>query len=69
MIALRLFPLSVASACAVCFGNAANAFGFFKGIAISIALLLGVTFSLLGGIALAMFHLEKNRAAAERGRL
>lgn len=52
-----------ASACAVCFGQADGKDGLFNGFWWAILLLLAVTMSLVGGIAYALWSVERGRAA------
>lgn len=63
-----LFPLllqpQLASACAVCFGQSGQT-GLASGLFWGISILLAFTFLILGGLALAVLRIEKNRAAAE----
>jgi hypothetical protein len=53
-----------AQACAVCFGKSDNA-GLIKGITLGIFVLLAFTFSMMGGIFMAVRRIEQDRAAAE----
>jgi hypothetical protein len=59
--ALLLAPRA-AGACAVCFGGADTQKGFFDGLGWAIVILLAVTLSLVGGIAYALWTVEKARA-------
>lgn len=54
-----------AAACPVCFGAAAGAKSLFDGIWWGIVLLLSVTMCMVGGIAWALYKVEKNRLAHE----
>ena len=61
---LLLLGARSASACAVCFGadnnNVVNAFYIGGGV------LIGMTFLLLGGLAYAVYRLERSRLAEDR---
>jgi len=62
----RLIPAAGARACAVCFGVSANSLGFFRGIAVGIAVLLAFTFSMIAGLVWVVWRVEKNRALCEK---
>lgn len=62
--ALLALLASPASACSVCMGGGSGGTGA-EGWRWAILLLLGVTMSLVGGVAWALWRVEKARAAAE----
>ena len=64
LVGLLLLLPSPLHACAVCFGQSDNA-GLLSGLSWGLFVLLGSTFFLIGGIALAVLRIEKNRAARE----
>jgi heme/copper-type cytochrome/quinol oxidase subunit 2 len=66
LAAVPLLAARDVRACAICFGATDNQAGFFTGLSWAILTMLVVVLSLAGGIAYAMWSVEKERAKAEK---
>lgn len=66
LAALAAAAPSSLSACPMCFGAAQSNVRLASAFSIAIVILIGVVFSLLGGIGATVYNIEKRRAAALR---